>query len=95
MIQKQAPLLPHPNPPSPASLPLQVVVGHHPLFGPTSANGYNASAFNVEDTGMFDLGRPDAKGQHSFESVSGRTSPPSAICPWAPAVIPHFPPLGA
>ena len=46
-----------------------MVVGHHPVFGATSANGYNASAYAPEDKDAFDLGRPDAAGSPSWASL--------------------------
>jgi len=46
-----------------------VVLGHHPIFGPESANGYNASALNINDAGVDDLGRPDVAGNPSWQTL--------------------------
>ncbi|GAX75598.1 hypothetical protein CEUSTIGMA_g3042.t1 [Chlamydomonas eustigma] len=57
-----------------------VVLGHHPIFGPESANGYNAEALNINDAGAYDLGRPDAAGNPSWQEMLGiiRTYQPVA-----------------
>jgi hypothetical protein len=39
-----------------------IVIGHHPLMGTTSCNGYNGTAYSPEDAGACDMGRPDASG---------------------------------
>ncbi|GAX75599.1 hypothetical protein CEUSTIGMA_g3043.t1 [Chlamydomonas eustigma] len=51
----------------------KVVLGHHLVFGPpTSANAYNAAAYNANNTDVYDLGRPDANGNPSWASASMR-----------------------
>ena len=46
-----------------------VVVGHHPIVGTTSCNGYNGTKYNVEDNGACDLGRPDASGAPGWQKL--------------------------
>lgn len=46
-----------------------IVVGHHPVFGTTSCNGYNGTAYNIQDAGACDLGRPDAAGNPGWAKV--------------------------
>lgn len=47
----------------------QFVIGHHPVFGAISANGYNATALYSADASSTDLGRKDASGGASWASV--------------------------
>lgn len=44
-----------------------IVVGHHPVFGGASANGFNASA--IVNTDANDFGRPTADGTPSWSAV--------------------------
>ena len=45
------------------------MIGHHPVFGAISANGYNATALYGADASSTDLGRKDASGGASWASV--------------------------
>lgn len=44
------------------------VIGHHPVFGAVSANGYNTTKYNQGDIAP-DLGRKDAHGQGSWAAL--------------------------